>query len=459
MGAHAQALAHLQDFQKIPFHHQYSVGHIGLFISLVLSAAASFRCAGHALGVLMGYLRPCLSLPVSCPSWSCGRLWLLRLGYYKLRRAKDRGDDWVWIVDHTVQLGVEKCLVILGIRLCHLPYPERSLRHEDMEPIEVLPVKSSNGEIVYQQLEEAIVCTGVPRQIVGDEGSDLKKGIGKFCQEHVETIFTYDIKHKTASVLKHELEEDEEWKRFASLARETKQQVQQTGLGFLAPRNQRSKARYMNVDILIDWGQDMLHFLATYHQRPEQGGSGSDNDDEWSQIMEKVGWIQDFRVQLQEWGDLLKIIETTAHFVRTEGLYRGAYTELAKRLGGSGDTGRTKRVRSMLLSFVAEESFKAKPEERLVGSSEVLESVFGKLKYLEGDQAKSGFTGLLLSIPAMVSKTTGEVIHQAMEMVSTKKVLDWCHKHIGKSLQAKRREAFKFHGETEQKWDQLANAA
>jgi hypothetical protein len=462
MGEYEQAIEHLQDFERIPFHHKYSVGHMRVFISLVLSAAASFRCASHAFELFMPYLSPFVSFPLSCPSWSCGRLWLLRLGYYKLTRPKERGDDWVWIVDHSVQLGPEKCFVILGIRLSDLPYPERSLRHDDMEPVEVLPVKQSNGEIVYQQLEEAIARTGVPRQIVGDEGSDLKKGIGRFCQEHAETIFTYDIKHKTAAVLKHELENDESWKRFAGLAVQTKQQVQQTSLAFLAPRNQRTKARYMNVDILIEWGQDILHFLATYHQRTDgnrDGVRGSDNEDAWPQIMGKVGWLQEFHFQLKEWGDLLKIVETTAHFVRTEGLYRGAYRELANRLAGTGNTARTRNVRSILLSFVAEESFKARADERLVGSSEVLESVFGKLKYLEGDQVKSGFSGLLLSIPAMLSKTTGEVIQRAMEMVSTKKVLDWCHKHIGRSLQAKRREAFTFQGKTEQKWDQLANAA
>jgi hypothetical protein len=26
----------------------------------------------------------------------------------------------VWIIDHTVQLGKEKCLLILGVRLSHL---------------------------------------------------------------------------------------------------------------------------------------------------------------------------------------------------------------------------------------------------------------------------------------------------------------------------------------------------
>jgi hypothetical protein len=45
----------------------------------------------------------------------------------------------VWIVDYTVQLGAEKCLVILGIRLCNLPVPGDCLRHDDVEPIALLP--------------------------------------------------------------------------------------------------------------------------------------------------------------------------------------------------------------------------------------------------------------------------------------------------------------------------------
>jgi hypothetical protein len=36
-------------------------------------------------------------------------------------------------------------------------------------------VKESNGKIVWQQLEKAIEKTGIPREIIGDHGSDLAK--------------------------------------------------------------------------------------------------------------------------------------------------------------------------------------------------------------------------------------------------------------------------------------------
>lgn len=149
-------------FNLVPFHHQYSIGHITLFVSLVLSAAASFRCASRAIETVM----LSLELPLSSPSWFSGRLWLFRLGYFKLTRPKERADDWVWIVDHTVQLGAEKCLVILGIRLCNLPAPGSCLSQEDVEHIALFPVKQSNGEAVFQQLEDTIPKTGVPREII-----------------------------------------------------------------------------------------------------------------------------------------------------------------------------------------------------------------------------------------------------------------------------------------------------
>ncbi len=70
-----------------------------------------------------------------------------------------------------------------------------------------------------------------------------------------------NIKHKTVLVLKHELQEDENWLSFTKLAEQTRVQIQQTSLSFLAPPNQRSKSRYMNVDVLVRWGCKMLVYM------------------------------------------------------------------------------------------------------------------------------------------------------------------------------------------------------
>lgn len=434
-------------FNTIPQYHQYSIGHIMLFISLVLSGAAGLRCTSRAIDAVMTSLQ----LPLSAPSWFSGRFWLQRVGYYKLTRPKEHADDWVWIVDHTVQVGDEKCFVILGVRLCDLPTYNNSISHSDVEPISLAPVKQSNGEVVFQQLEDATSKTGIPREIVSDHGSDLKSGVEKFCENHQETCYVYDIKHKTASVLKRVLGKDCVWQKFIQLAAQTKRKVQQTQLAALAPPNQRTKARYMNVDILIRWGLKIDIFL-------EKQKRGVNQEFDQKQVEEKFGWVTGFRKDIKEWGELLDIVTTTENFVRMQGLCANSYLELEKLLSDRAHTEQTIKVRKELLNFVREESSKAKPGERLLGSSEVIESVFGKLKRLERDQSKSGFTGLLLSVPAMVSQTTREVVRDALEMVPTKKVLGWCKKNLGQSVQAKRRNAFASGDKPEQKWDQFSEA-
>jgi hypothetical protein len=51
------------------------------------------------------------------PHFTTVRFWLLRLGYHKLHRPKEQASDWVWIIDHSNQIGQEKCFVILGVRI------------------------------------------------------------------------------------------------------------------------------------------------------------------------------------------------------------------------------------------------------------------------------------------------------------------------------------------------------
>lgn len=178
--------------------------------------------------------------------------------------------------------------------------------------------------------------------------------------------------------------------------------------------------------------------MLTFFDRQQEEAS-SEFDPE--QLEKKLGWITKFCEQLKEWKELIQIITVTESFVRKQGLYHNSYHELRELLILA-HTERTKKVRAQLLAFVAEESLKTKPNERFLGSSEVIESVFGKLKRLERDQAKSGFTGLLLCVSAMVSRTTEDVVQKALQTVPTKTVLTWCTENIGQSVQAKRKEAF-----------------
>lgn len=428
-------------------HHQYGVQHVLVVVSLVLSAATSLRGAGRAVAVM----QECSGVVPWRPSWSSTRLWLLRLGYYKLTRAKEQGSDWVWIVDHVVQTGQEKCLLIVGIRLSAVPVVGEYLTHADVEPLALYPVTQSNGELVYQQLEEARKQTGVPREILSDQGSDLHKGIRQFCQAHPETSFIYDVKHKVAAVLKRELGANPTWQEFSRLAGQTTQRVQQTALAALAPPRQRRKARYMNVGELVAWGVGMLKYLE------EEGSQRQEWDPQ--RVEQAVGWVRQYRHEIEHWRQWVEVGTITEQFVKAHGLSAGGAQQLQHRLATAGTLPRTRHLCAEFVQFVMEEAAKAKAGERLVGSSEVIESIFGKWKRLEGDQARSGLTGLVLALGAIVAPTSAEVIKQALTTVPTKTVLTWYREKLGKTVQATRRALFAPLRKAEQKPDQLQLAA
>ena len=184
------------------------------FVSLVTVCGTSLRCAANVI-TLYG---PSARHDETAPDWSTGRLWLLRIGLAALLRPKVVAEDWVWMIDHSIQIGQCKCLVILGIRLSELPVGQ-PLCHQDMELIALEPMTNATKETVDVCLEDAVSRTGVPRAIVDDHGADLHGGVKMFIDRHPETDEVYDIKHKAACLLKARLERDERWKRFASHSR------------------------------------------------------------------------------------------------------------------------------------------------------------------------------------------------------------------------------------------------
>ena len=78
----------------------------------------------------------------------------------------------------------------------------------------------------------------------------------------------------------------------------------------------------------------------------------------------------------------------------------------------------------------------------MLGSSEIIESVFGKQKYLERDYAKEGFTSLILGIGAFVGTLTVADVKEALVSTPVKKVLNWCKDELGETLQSKKNIAY-----------------
>lgn len=414
--------------------HRYGLSVIRLFCQFVLSAACSLRSASAVLGLL----RDAQWWWSHRPAANTGQMWLLQVGLHELQRPKAAADDWVWIIDHAVQMGKVRCLLIVGCRLSAWRAAERPLEHEDLSVFALEPVEKSDGATVARQLEATTASSGiVPRAILSDQGSDLKNGFAAYCQTHPQTAVTHDIAHQTANEMKRELLADARWTKFSVATGQAKQRLIMTSLAHLVPPKLRSKARYMNLQELVSWGQDMLHYLddpqPVAHEPLDRAA-----------LTDKLGWLEEYRAALAEWGGAMTVVSDTLTYIRSAGYHHQAAAELRLQLS-SPRSAMAQRVATRLLDFVALQSASARPAERLPGSSEVLESLIGKGKRLEGQQSQSGFTKMILGVAAAVVRPTAEYLTDALTTVKNSHVLAWCRSRLGISLAAKRRQAFAPH--------------
>src|SRR3954453_20628748 len=122
-------------------------------------------------------------------------------------------------------------------------------------------MEQSTHERVDAELERATARTGVPREIVSDHATDLKKGIDDFCRRHAGTTCVHDVAHYGANVLQNRWERDPRWQEFLRQLSQTNQKIRQTAEAYLLSPALRPKARFMNVGPLLRFAGRVLRLL------------------------------------------------------------------------------------------------------------------------------------------------------------------------------------------------------
>jgi hypothetical protein len=413
--------------------------------SFVLQAATSLR-ASQACFDLVVTLQG--GLPFESASHTTIQNWILRIGLYELQRPKEFADDWIWIVDHTIQIGTIKVLLILGIRRSKWTELDRPLVHTDLEVLELLPVEVSNGEVVCEQYAAVARQNGVPQAILSDQGSDLQRGLKLLQNKHPDVIGLSDVTHKVALLLKNHLESDDAWAAFKTHCGTTKAALRQTPLAHLTPPKLKAKARYMNVSEQIRWGQTVCSLL----QRHRAGALSASQQAELPAVLlaEKLGWVESLADSLVGWSELIDLCQQTCGLVRRWGYASGVAKQVDEALPiALTESGR--QLRSQLIAFVRGECAKLPSGCSAPGSSEVIESLIGKGKRLEGQQSQSGFTRYVLGLAASVVTPTATLLESVAKVVGIKHLNQWLGQHLPQTLQAKRLRDLGYHRKEQNK--------
>jgi hypothetical protein len=299
---------------------------------------------------------------------------------------------------------VQKFLVILGLRLSKLQ--GKALTFEDMEMLGMEIHEQSDGTSICKALEKAQNKVGKIAMVCADDGPDLRGGIMLFCKKYnVGRMF--DVTHKIGTFLKKLLEEDTEWQAFTSAAAEAKRRMQQTQAAHLAPPNQRTKSRFLNIEILARWGIDIMIALEN-SKHPDKA------------LLEKYcGWMRQHKELLERLKQMTLISQKVRQHIREYGICTTTGDQMDTMLENAMElldfNGLACEYAGTLIDFFREQSKVVPVGQVWVGSSEIIESLFGKLKSLEQDQSKGGFTSLVLGAAACVGKVDVDIVKCSYE--------------------------------------------
>jgi len=417
--------------------HVYPLLLVRLALTWVCEAHTSYRGVALIFSSLEGVVAavgPCAETV---------RLWLLRVGLFLLNQPVPRCSDWIFLLDLTIQLGQHKCLVILGVRLSQLRRNGYSPNHHQVHVLALHVLTRCNGEIVAGHLNAVSKQVGVPVQIVSDHGSDVRAGIRLFRQKQRDSkriVVTYDVTHGLAILLKTQLEPDPRWGSFVKACQSTRQQLQQTPGSFLQPPAWRSKARFLNLESHLAWANDMLALLHRGGQAPLAEHLGCSEVESIKYLDEKLGWLCGYANEVRVWSSYQKVVKEAEKEIKGAGLSRTSWLHIKRRLaGGSKPEGKEKAFRREVLSFVRQEGAKVPVRKKYLGSTDVLESLFGKYKELAENAPCREITANVLMIPLLVTTLTADLLRQALETVRGEDVERWLDEHLGPSPQKKKR--------------------
>ena len=416
-------------------HHSYGPKMISLCLNLCKEIG--FRPSETALKIVFDWL----GVDAKIPSFDSIRVWSCRVGIAQLKRVARDGEDWIWLADHSNQIGQEKILQIIGIRVKDLPPVGETLPRDKMVVLATIPGTSWTRDDVRREYKKLAERMGPPAYLVTDGAVELIESADALEIEGKTPIVLRDMKHYAANVFEQLIGKDERFQQYLSKLGRTRSTVQQTELSHFTPPPQKLKARFMNLGPTLRWGRMVSYHLSDCHSKSRKNITPQ-------RMNEKLGWIRDVRGDLDVWNRCQEVMQASLGFINRHGVYHGATAKLKNELDElrtthPQDCQLSATMASKLIAFVEESESKLAEGARAWLSTENLESLFGQYKRLEGQHSKGGFTSLIAAMPMLLTHWTPEKVRESLTAVPVKEMKNWVRENLATTLTSKRATAYR----------------
>lgn len=199
--------------------------------------------------------------------------WSLRVGLARLKNIASVSYRWIAIMDHSIDLGLKKVLVVLRVPLDVFQRRKGAVTLADVECVGVEVAEKWNAATVCDALKNCFKKAGTPCAIVKDGGSDLRAGINLLnAAEGYPQIHTIaDVGHVCANALESFFSKMRAFTAFMITVKSAGARLRQTELSYLLPPKMSTKGRFQGVTRLARWARIILSTLSVPDDQP--GGS------------------------------------------------------------------------------------------------------------------------------------------------------------------------------------------
>lgn len=387
-----------------------------------LQTSASFRAVAKAAVILNIYL----NISARKPSHTTILCWVKKIGIYQLKKAKEKSDDWVLILDESIQIGQEKLLVIMGVQLGKIDFT-RPLQYGDLTPLCSRAASKWSADDISAIINELKPEIGKVLYILSDCNSNLKKTAEVLDVKHIP-----DISHLFASVLKHIYQGEAEFKDMLHRMSQMRFRLCCSKIAHIIPPKQRTDSRFMNIKILTDWAAKAVRAYDLLN------GDLSAGD---RMAKEELAWLSEKREFIAEISEIADAANRIMKILKHKGLSYRTVKECKAEI--SAFTAGRYAVFAQKVQEYFDTVIERVKKQSLIITSDIIESSFGKYKNYLSCNKMIGITDLALCIPAFTfDLSRKDEIKKAIETVSVKDIKQWGGVNIGKTLMTRRREMF-----------------
>lgn len=132
--------------------HTYQAQLIALAVFIVVQANGSLRCVAKTVG----FVAQMCGWKFGAPSHTSVRPWVMRCGLFQLHQAVQLSGDYVALLDESIQIGREKLLLLLGIKIATDRSHCAPLRAEDVTVLGMEVQFSWTGQDVADFLSRSL---------------------------------------------------------------------------------------------------------------------------------------------------------------------------------------------------------------------------------------------------------------------------------------------------------------